>query len=323
MIHNSVIMNIRPYVRIARPDHWFKNVFMLPGTGLAWLLFVEPGSAPLGVGFLVDFVAGIIATCLLASANYVINEYLDAEFDKFHPIKKNRPTVQGKIDGRMVAVEYVLLLVVGLALSWYIGTLFFIVALFFVFMGILYNVRPFRLKERILVDVLSESINNPIRLVLGWAIIEKAFLPPSSILLAYWFGGAFLMAVKRYSEYSNIDNPELAASYRRSFKGYTKNILLLSSFFYAMNSALFLGVFLIKYRIEFLIMFPFLVLLFTWYLWYGLRQDAVTENPEELYKKKYFIIYTGLLSVLIVFLFVVDIPALSVFLEQSFIQVAE
>jgi len=318
MEHKREVMNVKPYVRIARPDHWFKNVFMLPGTGLALLLVAEPGP-----GFVLDFIVGVVATCLLASANYVINEYLDAEFDKFHPVKKNRPTVEGKIDGRMVAVEYVLLLVVGLVLSWTIGTLFFVVALFFVFMGILYNVRPFRLKEKILVDVLSESINNPIRLVLGWAIVEKALLPPSSILLAYWFGGAFLMAVKRYSEYSNIDNPELAASYRRSFKGYTKNILLLSSFFYAMNSALFLGVFLIKYRIEFLIIFPFVVLLFTWYLWYGLRQDAVTENPEELYRKKYFIIYTSLLAALTVVLFLVDIPALSIFLERGFIQVTE
>ncbi len=35
------------------------------------------------------------ATCLIASANYVINEWLDAEFDQFHPTKKVRPVVGG------------------------------------------------------------------------------------------------------------------------------------------------------------------------------------------------------------------------------------
>lgn len=306
---------MNPYIRIARPDHWFKNVFMLPGTGLAFLLV---GS--LTGTFVLHFILGVIATCLLASANYVINEYLDAEFDRFHPVKSQRPSVQGKIEAKWVILEYVALGLIGLGIALFLGKLFFIVSVFFLIMGFLYNVRPFRLKERVVVDVLSESINNPIRLVLGWAIVEKTLLPPSSVLLAYWFGGAFLMAVKRYSEYSSIDDPERAGLYRRSFQKYTKNILLLSSFFYAMNSALFLGVFLIKYRIEFLLVFPFLAVLFTWYLGFGLRQDGVAENPEEMYKRKGFVLYTAFVCVLIVFLFIVDIPALSVFLEERFIQ---
>ncbi|MGE9290534.1 MAG: UbiA prenyltransferase family protein [Puniceicoccales bacterium] len=306
---------MNPYLRIARPDHWFKNVFMLPGTGLAFLLVGE-----LTGMFVFHFILGVVATCLLASANYVINEYLDAEFDRFHPVKSKRPSVQGKIEAKWVILEYLALGLVGLGIACYLGKLFFVVSVFFLFMGFLYNVRPFRLKERVIVDVLSESINNPIRLVLGWAIVEKTFLPPSSVLLAYWFGGAFLMAVKRYSEYSSIDDPERAGLYRRSFQKYTKNILLLSSFFYAMNSALFLGVFLIKYRIEFLLVFPFLAILFTWYLWFGLKQDGVAENPEEMYKRKWFVLYTGFVCLLIVFLFLVDIPSLSIFLEERFIQ---
>ncbi|WP_246661419.1 MULTISPECIES: hypothetical protein [Rhizobium] len=40
------------------------------------------------------------------------------------------------------------------------------------------------------VDVISESINNPIRLVIGWSMIDPTSLPPGSIILAYWFGSA-------------------------------------------------------------------------------------------------------------------------------------
>ncbi len=303
-----------PYVRIARPDHWFKNVFMLPGTGLAILLFGSfTGTMAL------HLLLGVVATCLLASANYVINEYLDAEFDRFHPIKSERPSVQGLVEAKWVYVEYAVLGLVGLGLALCLGKLFFTVSVFFLIMGFLYNVRPFRLKERVVVDVLAESINNPIRFVLGWAVVEKVLIPPSSVLLAYWFGGAFLMAVKRYSEYCNINDPERAGLYRRSFRKYTNDILLLSAFFYAMNSALFLGVFLIKYRVEFLLFFPFLAILFTWYLWYGLKRDGVAENPEELYKRKWFVLFTSFVCCLLVFLFVVDIPPLSIFLEERFI----
>ena len=51
-------------------------------------------------------------------------------------------------------------------------------------MGILYNVEPIRTKDRAYVDVLSESINNPLRFLLGWSAIVSDVLPPSSVLLA-------------------------------------------------------------------------------------------------------------------------------------------
>ena len=113
---------MNPYLRIARPDHWFKNVFMLPGTGLAFLLV-----GTLNGTFVLHFILGVVATCLLASANYVINEYLDAEFDRFHPVKSQRPSVQGMIKAKWVIVEYLSLGIVGLGIAWYLGHLFFIV----------------------------------------------------------------------------------------------------------------------------------------------------------------------------------------------------
>ena len=47
-----------------------------------------------------------------------------------------------------------------------------------------------------------------------------------------------------------IDDKELAEKYRRSFRYYSERSLLISTFFYAICPVFFLGVFLIKYRIE-------------------------------------------------------------------------
>ena len=80
------------YIKIARPDHWFKNVFMLPGTALALVIF--PGRYE---HLLFQLLLGLMSTCLVASANYVINEYLDAEFDRFHPAKEKQTLVAGLI----------------------------------------------------------------------------------------------------------------------------------------------------------------------------------------------------------------------------------
>jgi 4-hydroxybenzoate polyprenyltransferase len=298
------------YVKIARPDHWFKNLFMLPGVALALVL----AHVPLGQA-LIPVTIGILSTCLIASANYVINEWLDAEFDRFHPVKKHRPSAVGQIKAKYVYVEYVLLVFAGLSLASMLTFEFVCFAVLLLVMGILYNVRPFRTKEVVFVDVLSESINNPIRLLLGWSAIVTSQLPPSSILLAYWMGGAFLMAMKRYAEYRFINDPERAALYRASFKNYTEQSLLLSSFFYALSSVFFLGIFLVKYRIEFILSFPLFALLFTWYLAIAMKPLSSTQTPEKLYKETRFVTYVGFLTLTIAILFFFDIPILEMFVE--------
>ncbi len=164
--------------------------------------------------------------------------------------------------------------------------------------------------------MLSESINNPLRLLLGWSAVVSDVLPPSSIMLAYWMGGAYLMAIKRYAEYRFINDPERAGLYRRSFRYYTEEGLLASAFFYALCSAFFLGVFLIKYRIEFLLCMPFLALLFTWYLVVGMRAQSPAQNPERLYREKPFVLYIAALACLIVVLFFIDLPWLNVLIEN-------
>ena len=64
-----------------RPDHWFKQVFALPGIAAA--LSDSTGDIPGGLWWRV--ILGIVSTCLVASSNYVINELLDAPSDLLHP----------------------------------------------------------------------------------------------------------------------------------------------------------------------------------------------------------------------------------------------
>src|SRR3546814_17139029 len=106
-------------------------------------------------------------------------------------------------------------------------------------------------------DVLSESVNNPLRLAIGWAMIDPGSLPPVSIIIAYWFGGAFLMGTKRLSEYREIvvsHGAALLARYRKSFAGYDEVTLIASCLFYALLSVMAASIFLVKYRIEFVLL---------------------------------------------------------------------
>ncbi len=303
---------IKHYLYIARPDHWFKNIFMLPGMimGLYYLDFnFELKSIPV-------LLIGILATCLIASANYVINEWLDMESDRFHPVKKNRPAVKAGLNAKIVYSEYTLIALAGLFLSYLVSFQFLITEMVFLLMGFIYNVKPMRTKDKVYLDVLSESVNNPIRFILGWQLMGIGLFPPSSVLLAYWMGGAFLMSTKRFAEYRFINDHELAGKYRQSFRHYTEEHLLIATVFYALCSSFFLAIFLIKHRIELLISFPFLALLFAWYLHIGFEKNSIVQNPEKLYRKKGFVIYVFFLSVLLVVLLKIDIPLLNWFIKN-------
>lgn len=307
---------MKNYIKIARPDHWIKNLFIVPGIIVAFLILGYQNN----LAFYVRLIIGFLATCLISSANYVINEWLDAEFDQYHPVKRNRPVVTSNLKLSYVILEYVLLVIIGLGLSFFINYYFVLIELWLLIMGLLYNVKPFRTKDIPYLDVLSESVNNIIRLLLGWFLITNSFFPPFSILIGYWMCGAFLMSVKRYSEYRMIGDPKVAGLYRKSFLHYTEQSLLCSSLFYSMSATVFTSIFIIEYRLEYILALPFLIGLFLLYFRLSFKEDSVVQKPEKLYREKSLLIY------LVVFIFVlfvltfVDIPVMGQYFKMQLIQ---
>lgn len=302
---------MKHYLRIMRLDHWIKQLFILPGCVAAFFLT----NASLCVSLFEKLFLGFFAACLIASANYVINEWLDAEFDQYHPTKKYRSVVSGNIKSKIVWLLWGCLTASGIALSTTVNLHFAVACVWLWVMGILYNVKPFRTKDIPVLDVLSESINNAIRLMLGWFIVSSTTIPPSSLLIGYWMVGAFLMGLKRFSEYRMIGDKTIAGSYRKSFKYYSEKTLLVSSFFYAMCSVFCLGIFLIKYRIELVLLVPLLIGLYSYYAYLSFSADSAVQKPEKLFHEKGLMLYCVLLVVCFTVLMIVDIPALSAFTE--------
>ncbi len=299
------------YVQIARPDHWFKNVFMLFGVVLA--LFYRPEIFQTPETILTaakTILIGLAAVCLIVSSNYVINEILDAPTDKAHPSKYARPIPSGKVKLPLAYAEWILLGALGLTISWTLNQPFFWSAAVLLAMGCAYNIPPLRTKEWIYLDVLSESVNNPLRLLLGWYLVLPSQVPPLSLLISYWMLGAFFMATKRFAEYRWINDPERAARYRKSFRWYTEENLLVSMFIYAIASALFLGVFIVRYRMELILSAPLLAGFYGYYLFIGLKPDSAVQNPEHLYQEKGLMIYLIICVSVFLLLMFWNIPAL-------------
>ena len=170
--------------------------------------------------------------------------------------------------------------------------------------------------------VWKSLVNNPIRLVLGWCVIVGNVLPPSSILLTYWMAGAFLMAIKRYSELRFIDNPTQASLYRKSFIHYSEETLLLSAFFYALTASFLLADLGIALRVTRQLVaplpaasIPFVSVLFVWYLYMGMRDESIAQSPEKLYQQKGFVAFVLSLMVLLILLSFINIPWLNILLH--------
>ena len=68
-------------------------------------------------------------------------------------------------------------------------------------------------------DVVTESVNNPLRMLLGWYAITSVIVPPVSLLIAYWMIGCYFMALKRFSELNELHKSgdhSVAGAYRAS-----------------------------------------------------------------------------------------------------------
>jgi 4-hydroxybenzoate polyprenyltransferase len=292
------------YVQIARVDHWFKNVFMILGVVLA--MFYEPRVA--SWSSVVPLFIAVLATCLVASSNYVLNELLDGPNDMLHPEKRFRPVPSGRVRPALAYVEWLLLAAAGFALATSLNWYFFASAVWLWLMGIAYNVPPLRTKEWPYLDVLSESVNNPIRLLLGWFALVSTTFPPVSLAVSYWMVGAFFMAMKRYAEYRHIGDPKVAAAYRGSFAYYTEDRLLISLFFYATTCALFAGIFIVRYHPELILFAPLAAGLFAYYMKLGLQRDSPVQNPEKLYRQRGFMVYLIVCTVTFIVLMFTSIP---------------
>lgn len=305
---------IRGHLEICRFDHWIKNVFVVPGLLIALSVYPEAFNAQLIFNVLIGF----LAVGLIASSNYVINEILDAPFDALHPTKKHRPTPAGRVNIPVGYIQWVVLMILGLLLGLLVSKALFWVLLWLWVMGCIYNIQPLRAKDVPYIDVLVESINNPIRLLVGWYIVSPPFQIPVSLLISYWMIGAYLMAIKRFAEMRDISKNISAKQYRKSFGYYTEQNLLVSIMFYASASMLFFGAFIMRYRLELIIAFPLIAFIMAMYLNLAFKEDGSAQAPEKLWRETPLMAASLICLLFMVVLMNYSLPGFTDFFQQTF-----
>ena len=180
-------------LRLLRPHQWSKNllvfVSLLAGHQYGdWHIIADTG-----LTFLVF--------CLLASAGYVINDWLDMEDDRKHRDKRRRPLAAGEVTVPVALGCAVGLLLPGLALAWSINPWVFATAAAYLVSTLAYS---FWLKRKLFIDIVMLAGLYTLRIIGGVAVVQ---VEPSFWLLAFaMFSFTGLASLKRYIELN--DRPE-------------------------------------------------------------------------------------------------------------------
>jgi 4-hydroxybenzoate polyprenyltransferase len=189
-----------------RPAQWTKNLIVF-----AALIF---GQRLLDAGSVLRATVAFLAFCALSGVVYLVNDIVDREHDRQHPLKRLRPIAAGHLPVTVAGVSGLLLGAVALGAAAWLGTAFLVHAAAYVLLQVAYSLA---LKRQVILDVLSIALGFVIRASAGGAAIAvpvSQWLLVCTILLAL-----FLALAKRRHEITLLGDD--AARHRAILGEYT------------------------------------------------------------------------------------------------------
>jgi 4-hydroxybenzoate polyprenyltransferase len=144
------------FLKLIRPEQWAKNLFVF--------LPVFFGGQLLNLSALLSCVAAFAAFSLAASSVYCFNDIVDAEADKAHPEKRNRPVASGAITVKTAYAAMAVCSLLSLAILFFSSYALAALILFYYLMNIAYCVK---LKDYAIIDVIIISIGFVLRVSAG------------------------------------------------------------------------------------------------------------------------------------------------------------
>ncbi len=172
---------MKEYIKCLRPHHWIKNILVFLPVIFNRSLFDGE--------LAIKAVVGIAAFSFAASAIYILNDMMDYEKDRAHPVKCRRPIASGKVRKEIAAVIGIVLTLLAMAVSWKIAGVMAVAMLFlYAVINVGYSMG---LKNCPIVDVVILVMGFLLRIFYGSAVtgIEISnWLYLTIIAFAFYFG---------------------------------------------------------------------------------------------------------------------------------------
>jgi 4-hydroxybenzoate polyprenyltransferase len=193
-----------------RPSQWTKNLLVFAGLIFGRKLFVASA--------VIEVIAAFAIFCVLSGVVYLVNDVLDRESDRRHPLKAKRPIASGAVGVTTATATAVVLAAIGLLAAFALNLRFGLVAAAYTALLVLYS-GP--LKQIVIIDVLTISLGFVLRAVAGAVAVDveiSHWLLVCTILLAL-----FVALAKRRHELTLLAGD--AISHRRILGEYSPQLL--------------------------------------------------------------------------------------------------
>ena len=175
-----------------RPRQWIKNL----------LVFMAPAAA----GVLGDWHTAVRVTgafllfCVVASGTYLVNDVIDAESDRHHPVKRRRPVASGALRPGLALGTGAGLIAVAIAGALFIGPWgFAVVVATYAGLSIAYSIR---LKREPVMELAVVASCFVLRAVAG-GVVAQVHLS-NWFLVFTSFAALFLVTGKRCAEHARL-----------------------------------------------------------------------------------------------------------------------
>lgn len=198
-------------LKTMRPRQWPKNGFVFAA------LFFD--RQVLEAGSVIQAILAFILLCLVSSAVYIMNDLVDIESDREHPIKRNRPLPSGQLDPNVAKVALAVFVIVGLAASFILSWVFGLILLGYFLLQVTYT---WQLKHIVLLDVSAVAAGFILRVAAGVAIIEVERFSPW-LYVCTGFLALFLALGKRRHELALLG--EDAGNHRAILQEYNLDLI--------------------------------------------------------------------------------------------------
>jgi len=197
-----------------RPKQWTKNLILFVAVVFAGRALVVTDA--------LNAVLGFVLFCFLSSSVYILNDVVDAAYDRRHPEKKNRPIASGRISRGAGAVLFAVFAAGSLAISfWTLGWKFGACAVTYFVLNLGYS---FGVKRVVIVDVVVIALGFVARAVAGiYAIVAEPGQISEWLLICTFFLALFLGFSKRRGEITDLS--ENAVAHRPILASYSPKLI--------------------------------------------------------------------------------------------------
>lgn len=205
---------ITAVIKLMRPRQWTKNLIVFVAVVFSGRVLI------LADAF--NAVLGFVLFCFLSSSVYILNDVLDAPYDRRHPEKRNRPIASGKISptaGALLCAAFAAASLVGSfwLLGWKFGacaTTYFVINLFY----------SFGVKRVVILDSVTIALGFVLRAIAGiYAIVAEPGQLSEWLLICTFFLALFLAFSKRRGEITDLS--ENAAVHRPILASYSPKLI--------------------------------------------------------------------------------------------------